>query len=108
MTSTVAERVTVSVAPAEDDDPWEHVDTEWLLGELRKDTYETYLKRAHEGPVAVGDEWDEFVSCGCATPQDVLLRVERVEGGTELGVETSLAIDVREAETPQSVPPASE
>ncbi|WP_423999551.1 hypothetical protein ACOZ4I_11255 [Haloarcula salina] len=108
MTSTVASRVTVSVAPAEGDDPWEHVDTEWLLGELRKDTYETYLKRAHDGRVAVGEEWDEFVNCGCATPQDVLLRVERVEGGDAIGEETTLTIEVREAETARSVPSASE
>lgn len=91
----VAERIVLSFAP--DEDPWSSVDTDWILDELRSDSYQQYLRRVHDGPVSVGEEWAEFVSCGCATPQDVVLRVERVEGGTELGQETALAVSPRHA-----------
>ncbi|KAA9398239.1 hypothetical protein Har1130_04720 [Haloarcula sp. CBA1130] len=95
--ASVADRIVLSFAPsAADGDPWSGVDTEWLADELRGDTYQQYLRRAHGGPVAAGEEWDEFVSCGCATPQDVALRVERVEGGTVLGDATTLAVQPRD------------
>jgi len=99
--ASVADRIVLSFAPsAADEDPWSGVDTEWIVDELRGDTYQQYLRRAHGGPVSVGEEWEEFVSCGCATPQDVLLRVERVEGGTVLGDATALIIQSRnDAET---------
>lgn len=95
-----ADRVVLSVAPSSDDDPWSTVDTDWLLAELRKASYQKYLRRVHEGAVAVGDEWPEFVSCGCATPQDVVLRVERVEGGTDLADTTTLTVQPRRPAEP--------
>jgi len=97
----VADRIVLSFAHSTaDGDPWSDVDTEWIADELRADSYQQYLRRAHGGPVSVGDEWAEFVSCGCATPQDVVLRVERVEGGTALGDATTLEVQPRnDAET---------
>jgi hypothetical protein len=95
--ASVADRIVLSFAPSvADGDPWSGVDTEWIVDELRGDTYQQYLRRAHGGPVAVGEEWAEFVSCGCATPQDVVLRVERVAGGTALGDATTLEIRPRD------------
>ena len=92
----VADRIVLSFAPsAAGGDPWSGVDTEWIADELRTDSYQQYLRRAHGGPVSVGEEWDEFVSCGCATPQDVVVRVERVEGGTALGDATTLTVQPR-------------
>jgi hypothetical protein len=64
---------------------------EWERDELAGDTYRAFLHRVYDGPVSVGDEWDEWVSCGCALPTDVLFRVERVEGGAALGPETDIA-----------------
>jgi hypothetical protein len=93
---STADRVVLSFVPVDDGDPWSGVDTEWIVDELRGDTYQQYLRRAHDGPVSVGEEWAEFVSCGCATPQDVLLRVERVEGGTALGAATTLDVRPRD------------
>jgi len=97
----VADRLVLSFAPsAAGGDPWSGVDTEWIADELRTDSYQQYLRRAHGGPVAAGEEWGESVSCGCATPQDVVLRVERVEGGTALGDATTLDVRPRDdAET---------
>ena len=101
--TSVADRIVLSFAPsAADGNPWSGVDTEWIVDELRGDSYQQYLRRAHGGPVAVGEEWDEFVSCGCATPQDVVLRVERVEGGTALGDTT--ALDVQPRDDAEAVP----
>ncbi|MDS0220968.1 hypothetical protein NDI54_06365 [Haloarcula sp. S1AR25-5A] len=95
MTST-ADRIVLSFAPsAAGENPWSGVDTEWIVDELCGDTYRQYLRRAHGGPVSIGEEWSEFVSCGCATPQDVVLRVERVDGGTVLGDATTLEIHPR-------------
>jgi len=95
--ASVADRIVLSFAPSTGgEDPWSVVDTEWIVDELRGDTYQQYLRRAHGGPVAVGEEWAEFVSCGCATPQDVVLRVERVAGGTALGDATTLEIRPRD------------
>jgi len=93
----IADRIVLSFAPsAAGENPWSGVDIEWIVDELRGDTYRQYLRRAHGGPVAVGEEWAEFVSCGCATPQDVVLRVERVDGGTALGDTTTLTVQPRD------------
>lgn len=101
--ASVADRIVLSFAPSTaGGDPWSGVDTEWIVDELRGDTYQQYLRRAHGGPVVVGEEWAEFVSCGCATPQDVVVRVERVEGGTALGDATTL--DVRLRDDAETVP----
>ncbi|MDT3436697.1 hypothetical protein [Haloarcula sp. 1CSR25-25] len=95
--ASTADRIVLSFAPtATGGDPWSGVDTEWIVDELRSDSYQQYLRRAHGGPVSVGEEWAEFVSCGCATPQDVLLRVERVEGGTVLDEATTLDVQPRD------------
>jgi len=58
-------------------------------------TYLRYLRYAHAGPVAVGDEWTEFVNCGCASPEDVVLRVEAVDGGTAIGADTTIDVVAR-------------
>jgi hypothetical protein len=92
----IADRIVLSFAPSAGEDPWSGVDTEWIVDELRGDSYRQYLRRAHGGPVTVGEEWAEFVSCGCATPQDVVLRVERVDGGTALGDTTTLTVQPRD------------
>ena len=97
----VADRIALSFAPSDAaGDPRSGVDTGWIVDELCGDIYQQYLRRAHGGPVSVGEEWDEFVNCGCATPQDVVLRVERIDGGTALGDATTLDIHPRnDAET---------
>jgi hypothetical protein len=59
---------------------------------MAEPTYRRYLRWAHAGPVAVGEEWEEFVNCGCAAPEDVVLRVEAVDGGTAIGSETTIDV----------------
>lgn len=96
-----ADRVVVSFRPPETepdaDDDWWSADTEWLQENLSERTYRQYLRRAHAGPVSTGDEWEEFVSCGCATPEDVVLRVERVDGGSAIAAETAIEVVPRTA-----------
>jgi hypothetical protein len=60
---------------------------------LRTDAFRRYLRVSRAGTVSVGDEWDEFVNCGCGTTRRVTLRVEAVEGGTAVGGETAFAFD---------------
>jgi hypothetical protein len=59
---------------------------------MTEHTHRRYLRWAHAGPVAAGDEWEEFVNCGCASPENVILRVEDVQGGTAVGSETTLEV----------------
>lgn len=78
-------------APA-DADEWPLADDEWIRDGLREETYLGYLRRVHAGPVAAGDEFEEFVNGGCGRVTDVTLRVETVEGGGRLGPETALEV----------------
>jgi hypothetical protein len=96
-----ASRIVVSFRSPEtdpdEDDDWWVADSEWLQENMREHTYRRYLRRAHAGPVSVGDEWEEFVNCGCASPEDVILRVEEIDGGTAIGVETTIDVVSRKA-----------
>jgi len=67
-------------------------DSAWLEENMAEPTYRRYLRWAHAGPVDVGEEWDEFVNCGCTNPEDVVLRVEAVEGGTGIGADTTIDV----------------
>ncbi|MFC6614075.1 hypothetical protein ACFQAS_03725 [Halopenitus salinus] len=91
-----ADRVLLSFRSPEADqdgnDGWWVADDEWLAEGIREPIFRRYLRRAHAGAIAVGDEWEEFVSCGCASPEDVVLRVESVESGTEMGPETTIDV----------------
>jgi hypothetical protein len=59
--------------------------------------FRAYLRKAHD-TAAPGERWPEFVGVGCCgSALDVPLRVERVEGGTELTGDTAFAFTVREA-----------
>lgn len=62
---------------------------------LRKHSYIRYLQRSKAGPVTEGDVWAEFVNCGCGTTEDVQLRVERLEGGTTIGEDTTFHFERR-------------
>ncbi|KPN29141.1 hypothetical protein SY89_03375 [Halolamina pelagica] len=91
-----ADRIVLSFrspeADPDDDSTWWVADSAWLQENMNDSTYLQYLQRAHAGPVAVGEEWEEFVNCGCASPQDVVLRVEAIEGGTTMGFETEIEL----------------
>jgi len=93
-----ADRIRLSYRPdpsnqASLDEAWSVVDSDWIRERMTEDTYLTYLRRAHGGHVAVGDEWEEFVNCGCADPEDVIVRVEAVDGGTVFDTETAVSIE---------------
>jgi len=91
-----ADRVVVSFRSPEvdpdGDDGWWVADSAWLEENMAEPTYRRYLRWAHAGPVDVGEEWDEFVNCGCTNPEDVVLRVEAVEGGTGIGADTTIDV----------------
>lgn len=76
----------------EGDDGWILADSGWIREGMNEPSYLRYLRYAHAGPVSVGEEFDEFVNCGCASPTDVVLRVERVDGGTAIGADTDLEV----------------
>jgi hypothetical protein len=64
-----ASRVVVSFSPVDDR----------ITDSLAEPSYRSYHRRAHSGPIAAGDQWAEFVSCGCGTTRDVTLRVESTD-----------------------------
>lgn len=81
-----AARVTLAVSPSDDR----------TLDALDSERYRAYLRRVHAGPVAVGEEWKEFVSRGCGSTRDVTLTVESVEAGEEIGEGTAFAFESRD------------
>ncbi|MFB6136980.1 MAG: hypothetical protein ABEJ42_01385 [Halobacteriaceae archaeon] len=91
-----ADRVVLSFrspeADPDGDDGWWVADSAWLAERLAEPTYRRYLRWAHAGPVSVGEEFPEFVNCGCASPEDVVLRVEAVEGGSAIGDRTAIEV----------------
>ena len=66
-------------------------DDDTTAAAVGSERYRAFLRRAHAGPVAVGDEWAEFVGRGCGSTRDVTLRVAAVEGGEAVGAETAFA-----------------
>jgi len=67
--------------------------SERLVDAVSARSYRRYLGRARAGPVAVGEEWTEFVNCGCGTRADVVFRVVAVEGGERVGPDTAFAFE---------------
>lgn len=85
---TTASRVVLSYDPAAIDD----VSRFWVEDELSKESFEGYIRRTRRD-VSEGEAFEEFVSKGCGVPVDVTLRVDRLEGGSEIGEATT--VDVR-------------
>lgn len=85
---TTADRVVVSY-PADL--------SEWGRGQLTTRHFRAWLRRVHPHPSA-GDVWEEFLDVGCCGDTlDVPLRVERVEGGDRMDVDTEITYEAREA-----------
>lgn len=80
----VASSVTLSVAPADDED---------VADGIAADSFRAYLRKAHDGPVQLGEEWAEFVNCGCGSRKDVTLRVVSITGGTAIGEGTEIVYE---------------
>lgn len=83
--SAAAEEVRLTFSPTDDR----------TVAALDADRYRQYLRRAHAGPVAAGDEWAEFVSRGCGSTRDVTLRVASVEDGESVGDRTEFVLEPR-------------
>lgn len=84
--AATATTVVLSYAPA----------TERVATALSAESYRTYLCRTRRGPVAVGDEFGEFVSCGCGTTRDITLRVEDTVDGAVVTNETRFVFEPRD------------
>ncbi|MDQ2049970.1 hypothetical protein RBH26_05685 [Natronolimnohabitans sp. A-GB9] len=71
--------------------------SEWGRFQVEKPSFRAFLRKTRE-TAAIGDVWEEFVGVGCCgNTLDVPLRVERVDGGSEMGADTEIDYDVREA-----------
>ncbi|PSP96781.1 hypothetical protein BRC84_01380 [Halobacteriales archaeon QS_1_68_44] len=90
-TAESATRVVLSYDPAGIDE----VSRFWVEDELWSDDVAGRLRDAH-GTLAEGDAVEEFVSKGCGVPVGVTLRVERVDGGAEIGNETAINVRPRD------------
>lgn len=86
---TSANRIVFSIRPPAEE--WRDETATRVRQKVEDETFMSYLVRAHGGDVSIGDEFEEFVSCGCGSPRDVLLRIEQVEGGSVLSEATDLA-----------------
>lgn len=76
----VADRVILEFSPTD----------EQTADALRAGSYRRYLKRTRKGPLHIDDEWREFVSCGCGSTRDVVLRVADFSGGIRLTEATDI------------------
>lgn len=96
-----AETVVLSYRAAEQtadsNEGWVIADSPWIQDAITAASYRRYLRHAHAGPVSVGEEWAEFVNCGCASPMDIILRVESVAGGRAIGDRTEFEFSHRSA-----------
>ena len=64
---------------------------------IEQEYYKKYLRKTRDD-VAVGDAWEEFTDVGCCgSRMDVPFRVEAVEGGDQIGPETTIEYVEREA-----------
>lgn len=71
--------------------------SDWGRFQVEKPAFRAYLTKTL-GVVETGDEWEEFVGVGCCgNTLDVPLRIERVEGGSEVTRGTEIEYSVREA-----------
>jgi hypothetical protein len=71
--------------------------SDWGRFQVEKPAFRAYLTKTL-GEVHEGDEWEEFVGVGCCgNTLDVPLRIEAVEGGSEVTRETEIEYSVREA-----------
>ena len=71
--------------------------SEWGRFQVEKPSFRAYLRKTL-GDVREGEVREEFVGVGCCgNTLDVPLRIERVEGGRTVGMETDVEYEVREA-----------
>lgn len=71
----------------------------WGRDQLEADRFRAYLRRVVDD-VREGRTWTEFVDTGCCGGSlDVPLRVERVDGGREMGPETVIEYVARETDS---------
>ena len=89
-TQSAADRVVLRYSTDADGPGTDASETDGTAEKLDEPSYRAYLRRTL-GAVAVGDEFDEFVSRGCGGTRDVTLTVAAVEGGDRVGEATELA-----------------
>ncbi|ADJ14314.1 hypothetical protein [Halalkalicoccus jeotgali] len=71
--------------------------SDWGRFQVEKPAFRAYLRKTL-GQVREGEVREEFVGVGCCGDSlDVPLRIEAVEGGTEVTRETDIEYTVREA-----------
>jgi hypothetical protein len=69
----------------------------WGRFQVEKPSFRAYLRKTL-GDVREGEVREEFVGVGCCgNTLDVPLRIERVEGGRRVDMETEIGYEVREA-----------
>jgi hypothetical protein len=92
--ASVADRIRLSYRAADaesgGDDGLD--DDDLVHDRIQEPHFRAYLRRVHGGEVAVGDEWTEFVNCGCGSTTDVVVRVEALDGGTTLTEDTEVTL----------------
>ncbi len=71
--------------------------SDWGADQLQTPWFERYLRKTL-GEVNAGDGFEEFVDIGCCgNSLDIPLRIEAIEGGTEVGESTAIDWTTRAA-----------
>lgn len=72
--------------------------SQWGRDQVESPRYRNYLRKVIDEP-QVGDEFEEFADVGCCGDSlDIRFRIEAVEGGDEMGAETTVEFTTREAD----------
>ena len=78
-----ATRVGLAYAPADEE----------IADGLDAVSFRAYLRKAHSGPISLGEEWTEFVNCGCGSTRDVTLTVVSLTDGEAVGESTEISYE---------------
>jgi len=71
--------------------------SDWGRHHVDSSAFRAYLRKAHD-TASEGEIWSEFVGVGCCGDSlDIPIRVECVDGGPNLGPETTIEFTVRAA-----------
>ena len=72
--------------------------SQWGRDQVETDRYCGYLRKVIDD-LTVGREFEEFADVGCCGDSlDIRFRIERVDGGDEMGPDTEIEFTTREAD----------
>ncbi|QHS17450.1 hypothetical protein GWK26_09995 [haloarchaeon 3A1-DGR] len=67
---------------------------DWIIDKLREPSFTRYLRETR-AVAEIGACWTEIVGRGCGIPEEIVLRVEKVENDNDIGDRTEFDFILR-------------